>query len=556
MENKDSPTITPSAQLNLWLSPDLRATWPVDYPGWSDDEASASWKLTEQGQQLQLVSQRRVELVLPHTSANLKFIADYVIFQAQQLTHKDHHTDTVIQDLANLASPLFFGEGLNVDIRAFLDKIANTISLKNGLDGLFRLKWFQNHSPGILLVHQKGEAKAWQIGAGNEDSGVTRTIDIENFNQLLASVKKTKTGQYTTQTPRWNWLPFSGAFLAESFSFKNFNAVLLATRQEFLNFAAEEVVHFHHFAGLLGLWLEDLIEGEFSDLRLAEVMLLLERSPLPVIIKDSRDWPIFTNATYLENEPASLQWIPLGRGYNLGLGVIEVWNNDEIDVLHRHKISLLGDLFNTLGHELSNPLFGLGLAADLLISNSTDEDSGMMLNEIQKNIKRCQLIIQNLTRLYADQDQAGVCDLKNVIKEAITLAKSELKGVRQVLSAELKDNTSLMVEGRPVLIVQILFNLLVNSAQAMTDTTKSPHITIALAENETTVFVDVVDNGPGLPQPIRESLFKPFATTKAKGHGIGLTLSRNLALKAGGDLDSLNPEMGAAFRLTLKKVRA
>lgn len=510
--------------------------------------------MSEEQHQLRLSFNGRPEIQLPLTSANIVFLADYVLQQSLSQPSKESHNDTAIQELANLASPLFFGDESNMDVRPFLDKIANTISLKNGLGALFSLKWFENHSPGLLLVHQKGEARAWQIGAGHEDAGVTRTIEIEHFNQLFTAVRKTKTGQYSTQVSKWSWLPFSGAFLAEPFAFKNFNAILLATRQEFLPFDPTEVAHFHSFAGLLGLWLEDLIEGEFSDLRLAEVMLLLERSPLPIVLHDHKDQPVFINNAYQQNGPATLHWLPLGRGYNLGLGIMSEWENADIDVLHRHKVSLLGDLFNTLGHELSNPLFGLSLAADLLVASTDHEESAMILGEIQKNIKRCQLIIQNLTRLYADDDQEGVCDLKVAIKEALTLAKSELKGVRQDTTGVATKSDSLTVEGKPVLIVQILFNLLVNSAQAMMNTTPAPQIALRVSEEGPLVLVDIIDNGPGLPAAVRESLFRPFATTKAKGHGLGLALSRNLALKAGGDLSSLNPPQGAAFRLSLRKV--
>lgn len=554
MENQDpSPTST-GTRVSIWVAPSLRDLWPAGAFASIDDEVTSSWRVEDGSQEISLFANRRLEFKLPLTTSNIKFFADYISLNAQHSLTQGSRTDTAIQELANLASPLFFGAGTVVDIRPFMDKIANTISLKNGLDGLFNLKWFQNHSPGILLVHQKGEARAWQIGSGHEDSGVTRTIDIEHFNQLFSSVKKTKTGQYTTQTKKWDWLPFSGAFLAESFSFKGFNAILIATRQEFLSFATEEVTHFHSFAGLLGLWLEDLIEGEFSDLRLAEVMLLLERSPLPIVLRDARDLPVFTNQAFQQNEPAMVRWLALGRGFHLGVGRVEEWENTQFDVLHRHKISLLGDLFNTLGHELSNPLFGLGLAADLLISNSDDEDSSMMLVEIQKNIKRCQLIIQNLTRLYADQEQEGVCDLRMVIREALTLAKSELKGIRHDTGTVLQESTPLMVEGRPVLIVQVLFNLIVNSAQALSGQGSSSQIWLRAEVESGQVHVDVIDNGPGLPASVKESLFRPFATTKAKGHGLGLALSRNLALKAGGDLTALSPPSGAAFRLTLRRV--
>jgi two-component system C4-dicarboxylate transport sensor histidine kinase DctB len=102
-------------------------------------------------------------------------------------------------------------------------------------------------------------------------------------------------------------------------------------------------------------------------------------------------------------------------------------------------------------------------------------------------------------------------------------------------------------------VVQILFNLLVNSAQALHGRS-SPRIEVSVHEDEDHAWVLVTDNGPGLPPHVRQNLFRPFTTTKARGHGLGLALSHNLAAKAGGDLESLDPPEGAGFRLRLKKV--
>lgn len=554
MENKSAPNAQTDSTISIWVDPSLEADWPPGSFLITEYKSNCAWRIEKNCSDINLFHNQRLEFSLPYVKNNLQIIANYLLQHPNNSFRKNSKLDDSILELSNLASPLFFGYGSSIDIRPFLEKISNTISLKNGLDSLFRLKWFQNHSPGILLVHQKGEAKAWQLGTGNEDSGFTKTIDIENFNQLLTAVKKTKTGQYSTQTTKWSWLPFTGAFLAEPFSFKNFNAILIATRQEFLPFASEEILHYHCFAGLLGLWLEDLIEGEFSDLRLAEIMLLLERSPLPIVIRDPNDQSVFTNISFQDNESSILQWFPLGKGYRLGLGINEEWEGAGIDVLHRHKISLLGDLFNTLGHELSNPLFGLGLASDLLINSSNDIESNSLLTEMQSNIKRCQLIIQNLTKLYSENEQEGICDIRNAIKETLTLAKSELKGIKYIIEDGITDDGPLMVEARPIFIVQILFNLIINSAQAMYQTANA-NIKLKIHIADAEVFVDISDNGPGLPASVKETLFQPFATTKAKGHGLGLALSRNLALKAGGDLYVLDCPEGAAFRLCLRKAR-
>lgn len=556
MENPGSAHFTQSPRAVLWVSPGLKDAWaqipsaPATLP--QEQAENAPWRLDTRDGRLRLQHSQENIFLLPNTPANLRFLAEQVARRTRHGNARLLPPRKPFLEIAAAASPLFTPPGGEAGLRSFLEKLSSTISLKNALDGLLSLRAFAHHAPGVLLVHQKGEASAWQIGFSDDDSRHTRSISIGDFNLLFTAATKTKHGQFTTQTPKWSWLPFSGSFMAEVFRFQRFNVVLVATRWEFLPFNPEEVERFHHFSRLIGLWLPGLVESEFSDLRMAEVMLLLDRSPIPLVIRDPSASDVFTNAAWQSFPPADARWLSLGGGYQLGLGKGDQQDNARFDVLHGHKVALLGDLFNTLGHELSNPLFGLGLAAEILLASAPDDDSEIMLTAIRENVKRCQLILQNLTRLYSEQGLDAVCDARTAIREALTLAKSELKAVRQD-ARQATEGEAVWVEGRPVLVVQILFNLLVNAAQAMRESTNKPCIRITLQSNDDQVIIGVSDNGPGLPASIRENLFRPFATTKAHGHGLGLALSRQLARQAGGDLELGHEEVGASFQLFLKK---
>ncbi len=247
-----------------------------------------------------------------------------------------------------------------------------------------------------------------------------------------------------------------------------------------------------------------------------------------------------------------MTWVNLPRGYKLGFASETDFDDFEIDAFQKQKVLLLGDLFNTLRHELSNPLFGLRLSAELVLTTVEDLEFKSIFTQVLNNIQRSQNIIHNLSKLYSGEQNDTMFDLLPLIKETITLAKSELKGLYVDVS-EINFNESLLVEAKPVAVVQILFNLIVNSAQAMKTLTEKAVIKISIDRNLDFLNINIEDNGPGLPLSIKENLFKPFHTTKSKGHGLGLALSKDLAIKIGGDLRYIPKTQGTQFTLSLKR---
>src|SRR6478609_6452953 len=101
---------------------------------------------------------------------------------------------------------------------------------------------------------------------------------------------------------------------------------------------------------------------------------------------------------------------------------IDLYDSDELrhyafDLFHFQRISLLGELLNTLRHELSNPLFGLKLGSQLFNMMEVNEDSKDIMKEIEKNINRCQIIIENFSNLYQVQNETKPITIKKIIDE-------------------------------------------------------------------------------------------------------------------------------------------
>ena len=87
------------------------------------------------------------------------------------------------------------------------------------------------------------------------------------------------------------------------------------------------------------------------------------------------------------------------------------------------------------------------------------------------------------------------------------------------------------------LLSQVILNLLKNAWEVLiTEKTHNPQIGIRLIKNGSSVKIDISNNGPQIPPEIKEQIFVPFFTTKENGSGIGLSLSKQIALQMGGDI--------------------
>ena len=115
-------------------------------------------------------------------------------------------------------------------------------------------------------------------------------------------------------------------------------------------------------------------------------------------------------------------------------------------------------------------------------------------------------------------------DLHAVIDESLALVAHDMSA-RQVEATVDLSSSPCVINGDPVLLQQVLVNLVMNAMDAMAETPPARrHITIRSEVRAADVDVSVRDTGPGLPAEIVDTLFTPFVTTKAHGLGIGLTI--------------------------------
>ena len=140
-----------------------------------------------------------------------------------------------------------------------------------------------------------------------------------------------------------------------------------------------------------------------------------------------------------------------------------------------------------------------------------------------------------------------------LIDEAIDLLQTELRLREVAVQTELAPALP-AVPGDFVQLQQVLLNLVINGADAMSEENGRPKALVvgSRADSNGDVLVFVRDHGVGLDQDTADKIFDPFFTTKAKGIGMGLAISRNIVETHDGRLwAENNPGGGATFRFTL-----
>lgn len=427
-------------------------------------------------------------------------------------------------------------------------------SLRELAENLLRVPFLQNFESSLILLHLKGSTKAELQGSLWRSEKTQSFVEVKEFNTFFNSVKKAKIKSFSTDAFSKLSLPFNGSFLAKEVVSRKYSLVALTSRHDFLPFGEDEIDLFATCIDLLEPHFERLIDQEFSDKRVSELRICLKDFPLPLRIRDTVTGSSFQND--LMRSELQDQDIFFTKKV-MGPFTLDLYDSDELrhyafDLFHFQRISLLGELLNTLRHELSNPLFGLMLGSQLFRTLDVAADNKEIMKEIEKNIARCQMIIENFSNLYQIQNDPRPVRLKKIIDESLTLAKSEGREMKK--SVHYGEGTQDVELSVPLIfVVQILFNLIVNAAQALRDAGTSGALSITVTRVDGKILVDVQDSGPGIPPEKAGELFKPFFTTKSTGTGLGLVLSRNLALKMGGNLEHIvnNEASGARFRLTL-----
>jgi PAS domain S-box-containing protein len=221
------------------------------------------------------------------------------------------------------------------------------------------------------------------------------------------------------------------------------------------------------------------------------------------------------------------------------------------------RVALMGELTASLAHELNQPLTAIASNAAagkrFLARGSLDlEMFEELLDDVFTDARRAGAVIHGIHRLVRKGEESRrAVSVNNVILEVLRLLHSDFLGRSTTVETQLAANLA-PVQADPVHLQQVLLNLIMNSLEAMQQTSvPDRRILISTGAADGFVEVSVRDHGVGLPEGDPDKIFSHFFSTKSDGMGMGLTIVRSIVESHGGELGAENVPGGARvfFRL-------
>jgi PAS domain S-box-containing protein len=229
----------------------------------------------------------------------------------------------------------------------------------------------------------------------------------------------------------------------------------------------------------------------------------------------------------------------------------------QADLAHLSRVTTMGELTASLAHEIKQPIAAAVTDAKTCLRwLGRDEPDLAEAREaaarIIKDVTRASDIISSVSVLFKKGAlQRELVNVNELIREMITLLRSEANRYSISIRIELAEELPKVMADR-VQLQQVFMNLMLNGIDAMKGTTDGGELTIKSEVGDGQLLISVSDTGVGLPPEQAEEIFKAFFTTKDKGTGMGLPISRSIIESHGGRLWAASASgRGAAFHFTL-----
>jgi signal transduction histidine kinase len=178
------------------------------------------------------------------------------------------------------------------------------------------------------------------------------------------------------------------------------------------------------------------------------------------------------------------------------------------------------------------------------------EEAVASVDRVIRDSRGADQTMQKIRALFRrDTFEKKEANISEILSEAVRLVQEDPSKRHITVESEIGEDLP-RISVDPIQVQQVLINLIANAIEAMEGSPRDPRLVIRVTANGQEMLIQVIDNGPGVDDP--ENIFEPFISTKKKGMGIGLAVSRSIVEAHQGQLwAENNADFGAQFTLKL-----
>jgi PAS domain S-box-containing protein len=222
---------------------------------------------------------------------------------------------------------------------------------------------------------------------------------------------------------------------------------------------------------------------------------------------------------------------------------------DEIELSRR--LAAIGRLTSGVAHEVKNPINAIVVHLEVLRQklHQVDPDTRRHMDVIGSEIQRLDRVVQTLVDFTRPVElRLADLDLRRIVDDVLMLAAPEAERLGVTFERSLADGP-LPVKVDADLVKQAVLNIVINGVQAMP---QGGVLSVTAGRHDSEVWIEVHDQGSGIPPEIRDKIFNLYFTTKKTGSGIGLAMTYRVMQLHNGSVEfESRPGEGTTFRLHL-----
>jgi signal transduction histidine kinase len=224
-------------------------------------------------------------------------------------------------------------------------------------------------------------------------------------------------------------------------------------------------------------------------------------------------------------------------------------NMAEEKLTRAEHLAEIGQLAASLAHEIKNPLAGISGAIQVIRdAMAPDDPQRGIIREILGQIDRLDAAVRDLLIYSRPRPPALVpCDLSAILMRVVSFMR-DAPALRRVRVRCITAPDLPRVAADEGQITQLIINLLDNAAHASEE---KGAVELRLESDGAEVSLRVRDRGQGMEPAVRDRVFEPFYTTKARGTGLGLPICRKIVEAHGGRIE-LDSQPGAGTEVTVR----